>query len=370
MSGHARDRLRRLTAGESSRGCTWGGSPSSSACCFWAGAPAAACASPSRTPGRPPMSRSRCASRSGTGSARRTARKRRKRLCTDCSGLVVDIYAKLFGITLPRRVIDIAGCGTEVDLARSARRGPGLLSHLAQDVPCRDLPERRRVRAHLEQPRRDAIAVLRAILGEALLDRAEGHGMNARAIRALTLAQVVWIAMGLAAGPGESEPAARRRPASRTPPAPSLRDALAAIERGQVRETRGRRGERHEGHYLGCATTRSASRRASGRSRPRSRDVRALWTRERATRPGAIVGGITGGVAGAALGALLYALVTSLCDTGDCADYSSGENVIAGLAGALAGGLVGRACGRRDRCRDPALGRALSRGRECGRGFG
>jgi cell wall-associated NlpC family hydrolase len=34
--------------------------------------------------------------------------------CTDCSGFVVSVYQRLFHVSLPRRALDIAACGTEV----------------------------------------------------------------------------------------------------------------------------------------------------------------------------------------------------------------------------------------------------------------
>jgi cell wall-associated NlpC family hydrolase len=52
-------------------------------------------------------------------------------LCTDCSGLVVDIYAKLFGIALPRRAVDIAGCGAEVEW-RDLRAGDLVFFHISR----------------------------------------------------------------------------------------------------------------------------------------------------------------------------------------------------------------------------------------------
>jgi cell wall-associated NlpC family hydrolase len=51
--------------------------------------------------------------------------------CTDCSGFVVGVYAKLFEIALPRRAIDIAGCGAEIGW-RDLRAGDLILFHISR----------------------------------------------------------------------------------------------------------------------------------------------------------------------------------------------------------------------------------------------
>ncbi len=51
--------------------------------------------------------------------------------CTDCSALVGDVYAKLFGIKLPRQVIDIVGCGDEIGWG-DLRAGDLIFFHISR----------------------------------------------------------------------------------------------------------------------------------------------------------------------------------------------------------------------------------------------
>jgi hypothetical protein len=167
--------------------------------------------------------------------------------------------------------------------------------------------------------------------------------MSTRAIRSM-LPFVVWLAAALGPAGAQDMPATQTTRVETTP-ATMLRDALAGVEPGKYVRIEVGGAQRHEGHYLEVRNDSLCIAQGEWEIAVAARDVRALWTQERATRQGAIAGGITGGVTGAALGALLYALVTSICDTGDCPDYSSGENVVAGLVGALAGGLSGGLAG-------------------------
>jgi hypothetical protein len=170
--------------------------------------------------------------------------------------------------------------------------------------------------------------------------------MNAREIKTAMLALAVWIAAGLAAARASSEPAGEETTGGlAAAPATALRNALAEIEPGKYVRLEVGAGERLEGYYLEARNDSLCIAQDEWEVATALRDVRALWTRERATRTGAIAGGITGGVLGAAFGALAYALGTSLCDTGDCSDYESGENVIWGLGGGLVGGLAGGLAG-------------------------